>query len=176
MAIEAQSPGDERGSFHVGLNAARDELCASRHCGSWINWQAGNGEGRDAVDRIEWRILVGAIAERVLEIVVHAKAGAEDGFIAKGTPSNGQARLRQESCVVGGEKRIADMRSAGDNAAGESVICSSAKGFIPSSGKFVAEAKGHGQLAVNAEDVFGVKSAEFGAPIHGSWRRIVKKG
>jgi len=119
--------------------------------------------------------LVGTIAERVLEIVVHAKAGAENGFIPKGTPSNGQARLRQEFCLVGSEEGIADMRSAGDNAAGESVICSAAMGFIPSGGKFVAETKRKSELAVDAENIFGIDRAEFRAPIHGSWCRIVKK-
>jgi len=44
--------------------------------------------------------LVGAVAERVLQIVVHAEAGAEDGFCAQRAPGDADAGLREKFCAV----------------------------------------------------------------------------
>ena len=55
---------------------------------------------------IERRVLVHAVAQRVLQIVVHPEAGADDGLAAERTPGQPDARLRQELGVVDGEDGI----------------------------------------------------------------------
>ena len=103
-------------------------------------------QGRDAVGGIEGRVLVHAIAERVLQFVVHAEAGADDGLVGARAPGEADARLRQELRVVDGEGESADVRLAGDDAVGEGVVGGAAVGFVPSGGEFVAEAEAERQV------------------------------
>src|SRR5690242_7827147 len=42
LALDAQRPGDERGSFHVRLNPAGNELCARRRGSGWVDGKARN--------------------------------------------------------------------------------------------------------------------------------------
>ena len=46
------------------------------------------GSAGDAVGWIERRVLIGAIAERILQVVVHAEAGAKHGLAPNGLQAN----------------------------------------------------------------------------------------
>ena len=104
FALDAERPGDERRGFHVGLNAARYEFGSRGNRSGRIDWEAGDFEIGNSVDRIEGSILIGAIAESVLEIVVDAEASTENCLLVDGTPSQGDARLSQEFGVIFGEE------------------------------------------------------------------------
>src|SRR5215469_4125602 len=86
IALNPQGPGDECWSLHVWLNAARNELRARRNWNGGIDGEVRNWQ-REAINGIEWRVLIGSVAERVLQIVVHAESSAEDGLWSEGTPS-----------------------------------------------------------------------------------------
>ena len=78
----------------------------------------GHRDVREAVGRIEGRVLIGAVAEGVLQVVIHAEAGADYGgvLVAKGLQARPSARLRQELRVVHGEGGVADGGLGGDDA------------------------------------------------------------
>ncbi len=104
--------------------------------------------------------MVSAVAERVLKIVIHAEAGAKNGFGTKRAPGDADARLRKEFCVVDGEEVAANVGLRIDDAVRKSVVGSAVMGFIPASGKFIAEAEGERKLWADANDVLGVPSAK----------------
>src|SRR5215471_1427377 len=86
FALESKRPGDEHGRLHVRLYTAGDELRARRNWSGGIDGEARNWQ-REAINGIEWRVLIGSVAERVLQIVVYAESSAEDGLWSEGTPS-----------------------------------------------------------------------------------------
>ena len=115
--------------------------------------------------------MIGAVAERVLQIVEHAEAGAHDG-VAKGgearAPGEADAGLREEFGVIGGEEIVADVRRGVDEAVGEGVVGGAAVGFVPAVRIFVAEAEREREVAANSDDVFGVEGGEERSPVE--WR------
>ena len=111
-----------------------------------------NRQRRDAVGRIKRRVLVRAIAERVLQIVVHAEAGANHGLLPERAPRQADARLRQELRVVRGEDELLPMlRLAGNDAVGKDVVGGAAMRFVPARGELVAEAEGERELGASSE-------------------------
>src|SRR5262249_54602217 len=144
--LYAERPGDERRRAHVRLHTAGNELCtrgwsSGRIDGQGRNWKRLGGAA-DTVDRIEGEVLIGAVAEGVLQIVVHAKSCADNSFWTGWTPCQADARLRQERGVVGGEEGIANVRLRRDHAVREGVVGGAAVGFVPSGGELGAEAQG----------------------------------
>src|SRR5258708_26512919 len=83
--------------IHVRLDAPGHEKGIRRRWGRGIYWKVeiGNGAGTDRVGGIEWGILVGSVAQRVLQIVVHTEPGANDRFASKRTPCHPDSWLRQ---------------------------------------------------------------------------------
>src|ERR1700676_974445 len=73
---------------HVRLDASRHEKGIRRRWGHGIyrELEIGNGAGTDRVRRIEWSILVRSVAQRILQIVVHAEPGANDRLTSEGAP------------------------------------------------------------------------------------------
>src|SRR5260370_1280397 len=89
--------------------------------------------------RVVWG---GAIAEGVLQMVVHAEAGAEDGSCAEWTPGYADARLWEKFCVVLREQRGSDVWLAGDHAVAEGVVGGAAVRLVPAVGSFLAKSEG----------------------------------
>ena len=110
LLLNPQGPGDQRGRFHVGLNAAGHQLRARGHGGRGVDGKARDRQRSNAVSWIEGRVLVGAVAQRVLQVVVHPESGANHRLPAERTPSQPDSRLREEFGVVGGEDGIANLR------------------------------------------------------------------
>ena len=129
---------------HVSLNAARNELGRGGNWSGGIDWEIGNVVVRDGIGGIEGSVLIGAIAEGVLQIVVHAEAGAEDGRCAERAPGNTDARLGKKYRVVVGESRGSDVRLAGDHAIAEGVSCGASVVLVPAVGGFIAHSDRYG--------------------------------
>ncbi len=142
LVFDAERPGDQGGRLHVRLYAAGDELGARGDGGGGIDEQLGDGQRREAVDGIERSVLVGAVAERVLEVFVHAEAGAENGSWAERTPGYADARLWEKFCVVLCEQRCSDVRLGVDHAVGERVVGGAPVRLVPAVGSFIAKSKG----------------------------------
>ena len=142
-----------------------------------VSGSCGDRQVRKAVGWIERRVLIGAIAERVLQIVIHSEAGANHSAIgvAERTPGDPDAGLRQELGIVLGESGRADIRLGVDDAVGERVGGSAAIHFIPSGGKFVAEAERERKPGRQADHVFGVERAKQRPPAERRGRGIVQE-
>src|SRR5215469_11213807 len=114
--LHPERPGDQSWRLHIRLHASRNKLrtCGYRSC--WVDRQRCHrkrlGCTADTVCWVKWRILVGAIAKRVLEIVVHSESCAKHGFVRERAPRESYAGLRQEFRIVRREERVSDMRSA----------------------------------------------------------------
>src|SRR5713101_1206551 len=96
----------------TSVSSYRAELRQERVLLQWAEVQRIDRQGRnlkwcggasDAVDGIERRVLIGTIAQRILQIVVHSKTSANYGLFRERTPGQSDARLRQELGMVGGE-------------------------------------------------------------------------
>src|SRR4029077_18853752 len=104
--------------------------------------------------------VVSTIAELVLQVVVHAEAGADGGLLAERTPGHADAWLRQELRAVGGKKRIGDAWLRRDHAAAEGVIGGAAVGFVPSGGELVTQAERERQARREADGIFRIEGTE----------------
>src|SRR5712675_602682 len=126
---------------HVRLDASGHEKSIRRRWGHWIYWKVEIGDGARSyrVRGIEWGILVRPVAQRVLQIVVHAEPSANDGLAAKGAPRQPDSWLRQEFGAVNSEQRISNVRLRRNHATRERIVCRSPVSFIPSSAEFIAE-------------------------------------
>ena len=71
---------------------------------------------------VERRVLIGPVAERILQIVVHSDSGANDGLAANGAPGQADSWLRQEPRVIGGEEPAPDLRLRVDHSIRERII------------------------------------------------------
>ncbi len=171
LLFHPERPGNERGRLQIRLHSTRHQLS-----GGWNgqNREFGYGEIRKAIGWVEGRVLIGAITERVLQIVVHAEAGANHSLfgVAERAPGDRGAGLREELCVVRGESRRTDMRLSIDDAIGEGIGGRAAIHLIPAVGEFRAEAERKGQLRRQADDVFGVRSGIQRSPAQRCRRRI----
>ena len=178
FALDAQRPGDQRGRLHVGLNAAGDQLGGGGNRSGGIDREV--CETRkigDAVGRIERRVLIGAIAERVLKIVVHAEAGADHGFVCRtGLQARAMRGCGRNFALLVVKKRAADARRGGNDAVGEGVVGGAAVSFVPAGGEFIAKTERQRELGADANHIFGVERAEPGAPVHRGGSRIVEEG
>src|ERR1700757_2121171 len=121
--------------MHVRLDSAGYELRAAGWSGGRINRQGRDrerhGRAADTVDRIERRVLVGAITERILQVVVHTEAGTDHGFIRERTPRQPDTWLRQKLCIVRGKERVSDMWLRRNNAVGECIVGGAAMRLVP---------------------------------------------
>ena len=130
FTLDSKGPGDERGSFHVRLNTTRHEFRAGGHRSERVDGKTRNRKCQ-AVDGIERVVLIGTVTERVLQIVVHAESGTEDGLGSMWTPSKGDSGLWEILGVVYGEKGIPKVWLGVDDAVCESVVGGAAVGFVP---------------------------------------------
>ena len=169
--MDTQRVGNQSWRFHVGINASGNQLGARWHRGGRIDGELRDGCS-DAVGWIERSVLIGAIAERVLQIFVHPETSATDGFGTKRTPRHAHARLRQERSVVVLEDRIAYVGSPVDYAIGEKVVGGAAVRLVPAGGGFGTKANGEGEAGAEANRVLGIPGAEEGAPVQLGRRRI----
>ena len=135
FTLDSKGPGDECGSLHVRLNAAKHELRAGWYRSGRSDWQGRNWKRLAStactVDRIEGSVLIRAIAQRILQIVVHAESGTEDGLGSMWTPGEGDTGLWEKLGVVYGEKGIPKVWLGVDDAVCESVVGGAAVGFVP---------------------------------------------
>ena len=88
--------------------------------------QLRDGTIRKAVGGIERRVLIGAVAERVLQIVVHSEAGANHGAVRR-MLRTGSRRIPTRGCgrnfaLFAVNARAADGGLGRDDAAGEGVV------------------------------------------------------
>ena len=104
--------------------------------GNWLEIQVGYRVGG-----IERRVLIGAVAERVLQIVVNSGAGSHHGLAAERAPRQTEAWLRQVPGIVPGERTGAHLRLRIDHAIREGVIGRFSVRFVPAARKLFAESQ-----------------------------------
>jgi len=97
------------GVFHVGIDTAGTSLEAAGKGPPGLIGSCATVSGVLNVG-VKGSVLIGAVAESVLQVVVHAEAGAKDGFGSERAPRYSDARLRKECCVVILKMGIADVR------------------------------------------------------------------
>ena len=132
LLLDAERIRDEGRHLQVGLDTAGDEQSLGRSRRAGIDGQARDWQGRDAVDGIEGRVLIHAVAEGVLQLVVHAEAGADYGVaIGARAPGDADAGLGQELRVVGGEGVVSDVGSGWRWCVRKGVVGGAAMGFVP---------------------------------------------
>src|SRR5580700_4598726 len=89
--FDLQRVGDEGGDGQVGLHAARNKqsTCWRRSAalyGIAPHKNVREAGGADIVGWVVRRILIRAIAQRVLQIVVHTETGADDRLLSERAP------------------------------------------------------------------------------------------
>ena len=149
------------GVYRFGCTPPGTSLRRRRN-GAWRSGSCETGHVRKAVGRIERRVLIGAVAERVLQIVVHSEAGANDRLAAccrtgsRPVPARGCGRNFALFTV---NAEAADVRLRIDDAVGERVGGGAAIDFIPAGGEFVAESeRQRSSSGVSRIDVLGIQA------------------
>src|SRR5579875_2402613 len=160
--------------MQVRLNSGGRHFGIGRYGGNRQR-QRSYGKIRDAVGRVEGRVLIHAVAERILQIVVHAESGADHGLRSQRTPGEADSRLRQKLRAIHCECRARDARLGLDHSAGFDERCGAAVRLIPSGGEFAAETERKSDRWSKAKRILHVPGAEQRAPVHLSGRRIVEK-
>src|SRR5579863_5387063 len=175
LPLHTKRPRYQRRRFHVRLNPARHEFRLWRNRSERIDGKAGNRKRSDAVCRIEWRVLVCAVAERVLQVIVHPETGSNYSLSAEGTPCQADPWLRKKRGVFHGEERISNARRRGDDAVRKGIGRSASVSFIPARTQFVPESHGQGGPGCQPDHIFGVPCPEQRAPVHLGGRGIEEK-
>src|SRR6201996_4830721 len=161
--------------FHVRLDASGNEERIGRRRGLRRDRKPRDGKVGNAIGGIEARVLVHAVAERILQFVIHAEPCTQYGPFGKRTPGYADSGLRKELRVVGGEGVARNPGLGGDDTVGVEIVCGAAMRFIPSGRELGAEAKRDGQLRTETYDILSVERPKQRAPIERSWRRVVQE-
>src|SRR5579859_542957 len=94
--FDLEGPGSDGGRLQIRLNSPGRNLGAWRYLTVRRERELRDREVRNTVSRVEGRILIEAVPQRVLKIVVDSEAGADDSLIAPRAPRQTDSRLRQE--------------------------------------------------------------------------------
>ena len=144
----------------------------------------GQAGGGDCVRRVCRRILIRAIAQGVLQVVVHSESRADHRLFIKRTPPQPDSRLRQKFRPVDCEQRVAHLRQANvgsrfgrahDARTAERVVCGPPLRFVPARAEFIAETERHSQIRAYANHVLGVPGPEKRGPAQRCRRGVVQK-
>ena len=174
--LDSKRPGNQRGRFQIRLHSAGNQLGGGRNRGSRRDRELRDREARKTVGRVKRRVLIGAVAQRILQIVVHAEPGANHGaLVAEGTPRHAGARLRQKLSIVHSEGRASDVWLSRDDPIRKRIGGCPAMGLVPPVGKFVPEAERQRQLRTQTNRIVDVPRAKPGAPAERRRRGIVQK-
>src|SRR5579859_548252 len=101
--FDLEGPGSDGGRLQIRLNSPGRNLGAWRYLTVRRERELRDREVRDTVSRVEWRVLIEAVPQRVLKIVVHSEAGADHGFVAPRAPRETNSWLWQKFRAVDGE-------------------------------------------------------------------------
>ena len=137
--------------------------------------QAGNRADRYRIRWVEGCVLIGTISQGILQIVIHAKSGTNHRSLAEGTPSDGQAGLRQKLCAIDREERISHLRLSGDDAIVENIVGGASVRFVPPAAGFRPESEREHELRGEMNRILEIPGAEKGAPAQGRRCRIVQQ-
>src|SRR5208283_30387 len=124
------------------------------------------------------RVLIGPVAQRILQIVVHAEARVDHGLacILEGGPGQANPWLRKKLRVIGREDAAAYVWLARNDAAGVGVIAGAVVGFVPAGAPFIPNAQREREVGRELDGILCINGAEPGAPAQRGGRRVIKKG
>ena len=175
--LHPQRPRHQRRRLQIRLDPAGHQLRAGRNRRALHDGQLRHGKIRHAVGRVERRVLIGAIAQRVLQVVVHSEARADHrgALLSERIPRHSESRLRQEFPVIRREGGVADVRLGQQDAVGKGISGSASVRLVPAGSELVAEAQREREARGHANRVLGVARAKPRPPAEQRGRRIVQQ-
>ena len=159
------------------MNAARRKQGAGRGRSARLDRkpESCNRTGRQHIGWVEGRVLIGTIAQGILQIVIHAESGTNHRSLAEGAPGDGHAGLRQKLCAIDREESISHVRLSCDHAIVESVVGGASVRFIPPAARFRSEPEREHELRAEMDCILEIPGAEKGAPAQGRRCRVVQQ-